>query len=131
MFFKRKTAPKGIRKKTGDYGEDLAAHFLQKKGYTILARNYRKKFGEIDIIAKHEESLVFIEVKTRKSQRFGTGFEAVDYKKQLQLSRIAQDYISSHEMIDMDARFDVVSIMLSPETEPKIEIIANAFEFQE
>ncbi len=83
------------------------------------------------MIAKHEESLVFIEVKTRKAQRFGAGFEAVVYKKPLQLSRIAQDYISSHEMIDMDARFDVVSIMLSPETEPKIEIIANAFEFQE
>ncbi len=112
----------------GKLGENLAAQYLQKEGYRILVRNYRKKFGEIDIIAKDGSVLVFVEVKTRKTTSMGSPFGAVTFKKQQQISRMAQEYLSSNNLFDYEARFDVVSILLDSINEPSIELLQNAFE---
>lgn len=116
---------------TGRRGEDLAVEFLTKQGYTILRRNYRKRYGEIDIIATENNTLVFIEVKTRKSLQFGDGFEAVSYQKQLQLARVAQEYIQRYNMSDTCARFDVVSVRMGNNKQPQLELLQNAFEVTE
>lgn len=113
---------------TGLRGEELAIQFLRQKGYKILERNYRKKFGEVDIIAFHQGEIVFIEVKTRRSRQYGNPFEAVGNHKQRQLVKIAQYYIIAKDLTDAPARFDVVGVQLSEEQEPQIDIITNAFE---
>jgi len=114
--------------KTGPYGEEIAASFLQAQGYAIIERNYRKRFGEIDIIAEDGEELVFIEVKTRKSNRFGSPLEAVDTRKQQKMSRVALAYLNSLEMADRAARFDVVAVLLRGNLPPEIELVKDAFE---
>ncbi|MCL7489635.1 MAG: YraN family protein [Desulfobulbaceae bacterium] len=117
--------------KTGSRGENIAVSFLEKQGYTVLARNYRRRFGEIDIVAEEGGVLVFIEVKARKNNRYGNPFEAVDTRKQRKLSRMAQDYISRHKMEDRPARFDVVAVRLNPHSRSEVELIRDAFDFQE
>lgn len=112
----------------GPYGENLASAFLVKKGYKILERNYRKRFGELDIIAEDGEDIVFVEVKTRKSTRFGNPFEAVDIRKQRKMSKVALSYLDSRKMNGRNARFDVVAIMISERKVMEIEVIKNAFE---
>lgn len=115
----------------GKQGEKIASDWLVAHGYTILATNYRQRFGEVDIIARHGDVLVFIEVKTRSSDRFGTPFDAVTTKKQQQLSRIARDYITRHKVTDTPCRFDVLSILLPADQPPKIDLLENAFEYYE
>ena len=115
------------RIKFGKYGEDLAIELLKAKGFQIIQRNYRQKCGEVDIIAKDKKTLVFIEVKTRSSLRFGQPFEAVTTAKQAQLSRIALDYMTRNKIINQAARFDVISILLEKNREPKIEHLQNCF----
>lgn len=75
------------KKQVGDYGENLVADLLRAKGYEIIARNYRKFFGEIDIVARNEELVAFVEVKTRKNKDFANPSEAVTFSKQAKLSR--------------------------------------------
>ena len=116
--------------KTGPQGEDIAVSFLEKQGYVILARNYRQRFGEIDIVAEDAGVLVFIEVKTRKNNRYGSPFEAVDIRKQKKLSLMALDYIARNKMEDSAARFDVVAVLLQQNSHPEVEIIRDAFDFQ-
>ncbi len=111
----------------GRTGEDLAVCYLENLGYTIVERNYRKRIGEIDIIARDGECLVFIEVKTRRSSRFGSPFDAVDFRKQQQISRVALAYMTQHRCGDVPVRFDVIGVHL--EKSPKIELIKNAFEY--
>ena len=117
--------------KTGSQGENIAVSFLEKQGYIVLARNYRQRFGEIDIVAEDQGVLVFVEVKTRKNDRYGSPFEAVDFRKQQKLSMMAQDYISRNNMEDSAARFDVVAVRLGSGSQPKVELIRDAFEFME
>ena len=112
----------------GKHGEDLAANHLTKKGFTILERNYRQKIGEIDIIARKDKVLVFIEVKTRKSTIFGQPFEAVTPRKQAQLSRVALDYMTRNKVLNHPARFDVVSILIAGDGTATIEHLRNCFE---
>ena len=112
----------------GRTGEEIAAAYLQQAGYRVLARNYRQKCGEIDIIAEDNGTLVFVEVKTRNNTSFGTPFAAVTVKKQKQIGRVAQDYLARHELFDRPARFDVVSILLDGNRPPAIELLANAFD---
>jgi len=92
----------------GQKGEDKAVRYLTKKGYKVLTRNYRCKYGEIDIIAEDNGTLVFIEVKARTSDIFGQGFEAVTKPKQQKLAKTAMHYMSENG--EMPARFDVISI---------------------
>lgn len=124
MLLKRKT--KNIE--LGKRGEDIAADYLTHRGYSIITRNYRRRFGEVDIVARKDSTIVFVEVKTRRSTAFGTGFEAVDVRKQRQLTRIAQDYLSRHNLFNVNARFDVVAVQLFDDSTSKVEIITNAFE---
>lgn len=113
----------------GKRGEDMAAAYLLKKKYTIIARNYRQKTGEIDIIARDRQTLVFIEVKTRSSLLFGQPYEAVTTKKQVQLSRVALDYMSRNRQLDHAARFDVISILIPQNGKTEIEHLRNCFEW--
>ena len=101
-----------ITQKIGSFGETAAAKYLEYKGYEIIERNYRLKCGEIDIIAKDEETLVFAEVKTRKSDEYGAAAEFVDYKKQQRIRRTAVSYAKSDSV---DMRFDVVEVYYATE----------------
>jgi len=112
----------------GRQGEDIAADWLASHSYTIVARNYRKRFGEVDIIARQDGCLVFIEVKTRSSDRYGSPLDAVTVKKQQQLSQIAKDYLTRNRALDVPCRFDVVSVLLARGCEPRVDVIVNAFE---
>ncbi len=100
----------GIHNKlTGQCGEDIAAEHLKKKGYKIIQRNYKNKIGEIDIIAKHKEDLVFVEVKTRSSDKFGTPAEAVTYYKKQKIVNCAKFYLTQNPS-DMNIRFDIIEV---------------------
>jgi len=114
------------RRQLGNHGEDLAAAALKKQGYKILERNYTTPLGEIDLIARQGKTLVIIEVKTRKSTRFGSPQEAVSAAKQTKLRRLADYYLKGKRLSGIPVRFDVVAITLMDQS-PQIEIIANAF----
>ncbi len=93
----------------GQCGEDAALDLLKKKKYKIVKRNYKNKIGEIDIIAKNKEDLVFVEVKTRTSDRFGTPKEAVTYYKKQKIVNTAKFYLQKNPT-DLNIRFDVVEV---------------------
>ena len=113
---------------TGKEGERIAADFLKKNGYRICETNFRCPIGEIDIIARDKNTLVFIEVKTRKSEELGYPEEAVGIKKQRKMSQLALWYLQQKKVADTDARFDVIAITLLPQGE-EIKLIKNAFDF--
>ncbi|OIP48884.1 MAG: YraN family protein [Deltaproteobacteria bacterium CG23_combo_of_CG06-09_8_20_14_all_60_8] len=110
----------------GRLGERLAREYLQERGYRVVAENFRTRLGEIDLIARHGKTLVFVEVKTRRSHTHGHPFEAVTPRKQAQLSRVALEYMSREGGVDQLARFDVVGITVRP-AETRIELVTNAF----
>lgn len=113
-------------------GEAFAAAHLKKRGYDILFQNYRALRGEIDIVAKDGERIVFVEVKTRRSLKFGLPQESVTVRKQQQISKIALAYLQAQNLLDAPCRFDVIAIRLSPQLKLlHLEHIENAFECQE
>jgi putative endonuclease len=112
----------------GQEGENTAAEYLRRRGYTILHRNYRTRSGEIDIIARHGKALVFVEVKTRRTSDYGSPAAAVTSRKQQQISRVAEEYLARKNLFDSEARFDVVSVLAPLGEDPIVEIIANAFD---
>ena len=114
-------------KALGKKGEDIAADFLEKKGYNILFRNYKCSFGEIDIIAKHKKTLSFIEVKTRSTKKYGLPQEAVTPAKQAKISRVALEFVQRYKMENRAARFDVVSVQYLNDGYA-VDLIENAFE---
>ena len=114
--------------KLGSKGEDLAASFLEDKGYCILERNYRVKIGEIDIVAKNNDTYCFVEVKTRKTQSHGSALEAIADYKQRKLSKIALWYLQSKNLFDVKVRFDVVAIQIREGEPPEISLIKDAFD---
>jgi len=119
-----------IRKKLGNRGEKIAAKFLRKQGYQIIEKNYHSRLGEIDIVAKEDESIVFVEVKTRCSTDFGLPEEALSYDKRRRLSKLALGYLAHRRIKDINCRFDVVSILMDNKKVSKvkhIELIKNAF----
>jgi putative endonuclease len=120
-----------IQRTIGIDGEIAAVDYLRRIGYRILVQNYRSPPGEIDIVAEDGNSLVFIEVKTRSTSRFGTPQEAVDRKKQLKIARAALYYLSVHQIKRKDCRFDVVVVSVGSEQQRKIELMKNAFDFPE
>ncbi|MCK9594470.1 MAG: YraN family protein [Candidatus Omnitrophica bacterium] len=114
----------------GRQGEDEAVRFLKRKGYKILARNYRTMSAEIDIIARDKDTFCFVEVKTRLSGWFGEPAEAIDRRKQGKIYRAATLFLKEKGLLDAGARFDVVSV--SPfQGSWKTELLKNAFEIQE
>ena len=112
---------------TGKAGEDAAIRYLCQQGYRILERNYRCRFGEIDLIARDGGTLVFIEVKTRRSRRFGPAAAAVTREKQRHLIRASQVYIARMGKAQELCRFDVVTIEVDAPI-PRIELIKDAFQ---
>jgi putative endonuclease len=115
---------------TGKEGEKIAAAFLKKNGYRICEINFRCVLGEIDIIAKEKDELVFIEVKTRKSAELGYPEQAVGTRKQKKMSQLALWYLQKKNITGADARFDVVAITMLPSGN-EIKLIKNAFDFNE
>ncbi len=111
------------RRAIGNSAEEEALRFLREKGYTILERNYCRRGGEIDIIARDGTYTVFVEVKYRQSSEYGFPYEAVNGRKQQRIIRTAIDYIKQHSLAGTDTRFDVVSV--SPDS---IEHIPSAFQ---
>lgn len=109
----------------GKLGEDLACSYLKKAGYKIIERNFRIRGGEIDIIAKEGETLVYIEVKTRTSHKFGLPEEAVNYHKLKFLDRASKFYRLSRNNLPELERIDVLAIDLS-EKDPQYKLIKNA-----
>ena len=111
----------------GKLGEDLATKFISDKGYEIVERNYRYGHGEIDIVAKDRDNLVFIEVKTRHNLEFGPPELAVTKSKQRQIRKIAEAYLYDKNINDVDCRIDVIGILMIKNVEPQINHIINAF----
>ncbi|MGI5839114.1 MAG: YraN family protein [bacterium] len=118
----------GARQELGRMGEGMAAAALDKAGYTIIERNYRCQYGEVDIIAREGGDLVFIEVKTRRSRTFGHPAEAVGPRKREHLLRVAAHYLQSHSPTEGGCRFDVVAVHLAANRSlTQVEIIRGAF----
>src|SRR5688572_427251 len=114
------------RQKLGESGEDLACRELAAHGYAILERRYRTKHGEIDIVAKDGDTVVFVEVRLKSSPECGVAAESVTPWKQRRVVRMAVDYIARHELHDRPARFDVVAIDVVNGV-PRVTVIPNAF----
>ena len=108
----------------GRVGEDIAEYFLRKKGYEIIERNYRKRFGEIDIIANDRNCTVFVEVKTRSSIQFGYPSQAVDSRKIQRIMKTANCYIAQNGIFEGEFRFDVIEVYIASK---KINHIEGAF----
>ncbi len=110
----------------GKKGEELAEGYLRKQGYKIIEQNYKTPFGEIDIIARHNDALVFIEVKTRESIEFGLPFESVTRSKRRKITNVALSYLKRFQDLP-PCRFDVLSICYK-DRKPEFELIRDAFE---
>lgn len=118
------------KQRIGKTGEEKACRYLKRHGFEILDRNYRIRGGEIDIIAKDGEELVFVEVKTRTDQQFGMPSEAVTQAKQRHLIDTARYYIHQKQFYQTAARFDVIEVMMDKAgIFPKVTVnhIKNAF----
>ena len=106
----------------GNIGEVLSVNFLKKQGYKILSINFKTKFGEIDIIAQDKDTIVFVEVKRRETLKFGRPIEAIDYRKELKIKRVAEYYLKKTKIYEVNVRFDVIEILGK-----EISHIKNAF----
>lgn len=106
----------------GNIGEVLSVNFLKKQGYKILSINFKTKFGEIDIIAQDKDTIVFVEVKRRETLKFGRPIEAIDYRKELKIKRVAEYYLNKTKNYEVNVRFDVIEILGK-----EISHIKNAF----
>jgi putative endonuclease len=121
------------RQTLGKRGEDLACRELERRGYAIVARRFRVRSGELDIVARDGTTLVFVEVKTRAGRRFGDAAEAVTPLKQLRMARLANEYLVRQRLPDCACRFDVVAIHFDgvddrDERVVDIQVIQNAFD---
>ena len=111
----------------GKTGEDLACRELERRGYAILARRYRLRMGEIDIVCRDGRTVVFVEVKAREGKVFGDAAEAVTVTKRRRIVALATEYLTRHRLSDQPCRFDVVSIQLESGA-PVVQVIQNAFD---
>ncbi len=111
----------------GNWYEELAAAYLEQQGYQIIARQYRCRQGEIDLVARDGENIVFIEVKGRRSARFGLPQEAVDLRKQQRIRRVAQHFLWSNRQSESLCRFDVIAISSTGSGNHSIRHIEGAF----
>ena len=118
----------------GEHGEKLAEEFLVGSGMTVVERRHRTRRGEIDLVCRDGGTLVFVEVKTRRTDRAGAPFESITAAKQRRLTRLALAYLKNQDLLDCPARFDVVSIVLAensgdsaPHPAPQIDYYRDAF----
>ncbi len=117
------------KKELGDKGEELAVELLTEKGYEILERNYRYGHGEIDIVAKDPSDgyTVFVEVKARQNLEYGEPEYAITKNKQKQIKKIAELYLFDKEIMELECRFDVVTVLLQGKGKPVINHYESAF----
>ncbi len=115
------------RQSLGIRGEDLACAELRRRGYEIVDRRYRTRFGELDIVARENGYVVFVEVKTRDGDDFGGGAAAVTGWKQRRVAQMAIDYIARHGLHDRPCRFDVVVVSIAG-TGTSVEVFPHAFD---
>lgn len=114
----------------GERGELAAMNFLQRLGYHIVSHSQKGRMGEIDLIAVDDRTVVFVEVKTRRSDQSGRPEEAVDDAKQTKLCRLAHTYLKRHDLLECRSRFDVIAIIWPDDHEPpEIKHVKNAFEY--
>jgi putative endonuclease len=112
----------------GRQGEEAAVEFLQQSGYRILEKNFRNKIGEVDVIAIDKDTVCFIEVKSRRTSRSGSPWEAISPFKQRKIIQVALSYLKWKQWLSQKARFDVVGIWEEENSIPRIEILKNAFD---
>jgi putative endonuclease len=115
------------RQTLGKLGEDLACQELERRGYAILTRRYRRRGGELDIVARDGQTIVFVEVKTREGCEFGAGAESITLFKRRRMTTVALDYLARYKLVERPCRFDVVSIDMDGQ-QPRIELYQNAFD---
>jgi putative endonuclease len=121
-----RSTPKQIQ---GDSAEQAACDFLEKQNLVLIARNYRCRAGEIDLIMRDQDVWVFVEVRYRTSHAFGTAIESVNYAKQKRLIRTAHYYLQGKQLAEkVPSRFDIVALQSCVDNSIKIEWIKNAFE---
>jgi putative endonuclease len=117
------------RKETGAAGEKIACTYLSNKGYTIIETNYRCREGELDIVARQKDTLVFTEVRTKKSYQFGTPEESITALKKEHLRAAAEHYLQDHKKLPADWRIDVIAVQMNASGKVnRIEHIENAIE---
>ena len=116
------------RQSLGKLGENLACTALERRGYAILARRYRTRLGEIDIVARDGATIVFIEVKARAGDEFGGAAAAVTAWKQRRIALMAVDYVARHRLENRPCRFDVVTVDVAEGKPPRVEIYTHAFD---
>ena len=114
------------RQEFGRHGEQLACDAIEQRGYVVLERRYRRRTGELDIVAKHGDYLVFVEVKARSDRSFGDPEEAVTAQKQHRMVELATDYLARNGLSEVPCRFDVVAISTESDP-PAITILEDAF----
>ena len=123
---KLSSRPQHLRR--GARGEKLACRFLRRSGYKILYRNFKgRSGGEIDVVCRDQDTLVFVEVKTRASEDFGRPVAAVDRQKQKRISRGGLNWLRMLDNPDILFRFDVVEVIIAENASPRFELIKNAF----
>lgn len=116
------------RSSLGKIGEDRACEELRRRGYTIVERRFRTRCGELDIVARDGNTIVFVEVKTRSGGNFGNPFESVTWHKRQRLSRMATSYLFLKRLSDVACRFDIVSVMPNAAGKLEVEILKSAFD---
>ena len=116
------------RQTLGKQGEDAACAELARRGYAILARRYRTRFGEIDIIARDGDTMVFVEVKARRTKRLGAAAEQIPFRKRRRISAMALDYLAWAGAIHHRCRFDVVAIDNAGSEQAQVRVITDAFQ---
>ncbi len=122
-----KSKPEHLRR--GKRGEDLACRFLRRRGYKILYRNFRgRRGGEIDIVCRDRDTLVFVEVKTRANEDFGRPFETLRREQRERIATGGLAWLRLLDNPDILFRFDVVEVILSEDATPQLELIRNAFQ---
>lgn len=122
-----KTGKRLSNKELGRVGENVGARFLTSRGYTILQRNWRCEAGEVDIIVQDENYLVFVEVKTRRSNELGFPAEAVTPERRLRYEKIASHYLRSFDLDSMPIRFDILAVEVSQNNRAYIRHYLGAF----
>ena len=115
------------RQALGLEGETRACQVLEARGYRILQRRYRTRFGELDIVARHDQTVVFVEVKTRRGSNYGDPAGSVTTEKQRRLVAMAVDYLARHALTRTPARFDVVTVTMLAGEAPLVVIYPSAF----
>src|SRR5467141_5434704 len=127
-FSRWRNLSKSAHLRRGVRGEKLACRYLKRNGYKILFRNFRgRSGGEIDVVCRDNDTLVFVEVKTRAREDFGRPFQAVDREKQKRISRGALAWLRMLDNPEILFRFDVVEVIIADSARPRVELIKNAF----